>query len=187
MFKFVKVAASYLNNESYWALLIETPLDLFEYFDAKSPQLIRAYFELKHKHTKYGDRLGHYVSNNEEYAVHNLFIRDHGNKTMADDICTISDAFNKTKLDLVLAGEKLLINPTGIGFCWFDPKYHTILEQCEKSDFVFPCEMTEKDIIVKQWENGTHWYVRVGNYDLPDRYNTYEAGMAAGKKYLEKE
>jgi len=181
-YKFIKIKANYLGDKdnTYWALLVENMIDLFRYFEAKNPQLVKAYFEIKKKKS-----FGHCIGN-EQVAVETLFIADNNSKTVADDIIIISDTFSKPKIREIINGNKLIINPSGIGFCRFDEKYHTILQTIESDDFNFPCNVDYDDIIVKQWQNGKHWYVRVGQYDLPDKYFSYELGFKAGKEYLER-
>ena len=181
-YKFVKIKADYLGDtdNAYWALLVENMSDLFYYFEVKNPQLVKAYFEIKKK-----KHAGHCIGN-EQIAVETLFITDHCCKTVIDDIFLISDTFSKPKIHEIMRGNKIIINPSGIGFCRFDGKYHTILKRIESDDFNFPCDVNYDDIIVRQWEGGKHWYVRVGQYDLPNKYITYESGLNAGKEYLNK-
>jgi len=56
----------------------------------------------------------------------------------------------------------------------------TLLETFEKEDTEFPKvnEYSEKDISVKKWDGGTHYYARVGDWDVEidgkRKWNTYE-------------
>ena len=137
MFKFVLVKADYLGptDNSYWALFIENLEDLFSYFEVKTPQLLQAYWEIKSKAIKGIE--GHFTSI-EQKAIAPLFERPNKNKTLTDDVLLIDDKLNQPKLKAVLAGHKLLINPSGIGFCFYDEKYHTLLERRSSTTFVLP-------------------------------------------------
>jgi len=204
MFKFVKVKANYLskNNDTYWALFVENLMDLHLYLMAKNPQLVGSYHKIKSRNLKsqmgfeksleeqkvptnvVAVPTGHCMSP-EELAVETLFSIDRGHKGVVEDILCLHDTFSKPKLDCIKRGEKLLINPSGIGFCPYNEDYHTILETRQSNTMNFPDDiLTESDIRVNRWEGGTHWYVRVGQHDLPDKYSTYESGYKAGKQYL---
>jgi hypothetical protein len=106
---------------------------------------------------------------------------------MVDDLAHLSDVFSKPKIRMVLEGKKLLINSSGIGFCPFSEKHHKIIEVMKRKDYNFPTHtLTEKDIKITKWEGGRHWYVKVGQHQLDDKFNTYDYAFDQGKKFLNK-
>lgn len=181
-FKFVLIEASYLNNERYWVLFIEDFEDLFNYFEQSSPKYIKAYFELKNKK----HRLGH-CSTSYQSVIESIFLYndDKNRKSIVDDVFLMSDTIQGTKIKYLLRGHTLLINSTRMGFCNFDAKNHKIIKRVNKIDFNFPTStLTKKDIKITKWERGTHWYIRIGQHDLGEKFIDYKQAKKAGDKFL---
>ena len=181
IFKFVLVEALYLNNERYWALFIESPNDLMNYCMKMDKSLGEAYFKIKKD--KFYRR--EYGNTNEEHIIDVLFaVNNNNRKTFVDDLNHISSA-QKLKWDMILKGKKILINSTLFGFCPYNPKTQKIIQTVKRKVLIFPSNtLSEKDIKVTKWEGGKHWYVKIGQHQMENKFNTYD--YALGKKFLKK-
>lgn len=159
MFKFALIECSYLHKEQYWFLLIENIIDLCHYFETIDERFVRAYFELKKKIKK-----GYHISNNEEMAVWGALLNK-PSKNLVTDIQIISDTMKKPKISAILKGNKLLINSTNVGWCIYSSKSHKILKTVKRNKLI-PPEIKESDIHITKWENGKHYYLRIGGHDF---------------------
>lgn len=170
------------EDKPYWFLYIENYMDLHRYFEQQQPKMVKQYFEIKKK-----KKFGHCTSDIER-AVETVFMVNNNNrKTLLDDLYHISDIFSKPKIKMVMDGKKLLINPTGIGFCPYNEKTHTIIKVVEKEDYNFPDIMLDDtDIKISKWEGGKHWYIKIGNHQMDGRFNTYEYAKDASTEFLKK-
>ena len=73
----------------------------------------------------------------------------------------------------------------GFGFGTPSLKNETIIY---RENYAFP-NYSEKDIRVKKWDGGTHYYAYVGDFQVKDgdvlKWNTKDEAMRMAKKYLE--
>ena len=173
-FKFVLIEVKYLKKEKYWFWLIEDMKDLCHYFHITDKVFITAYFKLKEK-----IKAGYHISNNEELAVYTALINS-SNKTMVQDIIQISDKVKKPKINSILKGNKLLINSTNIGWCNFNKKYHKIIKIVKKDKCIRP-EITKDDIHISRWNNGKHYYLKIGNHYF-GKFETFRKAEKVAKE-----
>lgn len=76
-----------------------------------------------------------------------------------------------------------------VGGCTFGIEW---VNSCERDELVFP-DFTEKDIHVKQWQGGNHWYSFLGgmpvrvkvNGELKTKWNTRKAAEDAARAMLQ--
>ncbi|MHA1437905.1 MAG: hypothetical protein ACTSPD_10040 [Promethearchaeota archaeon] len=194
MFKFVKVIAQYKNCRAFapaWYLLIENIEDLFLYFEQTNPELVKTYHHMK---TEHGDcSMGRHPDTNHEYAIYCTFFTNNNNrKTVIDDMFHLSDTFCRPKINAILNGEKILINRTTMGFTYYNKKHHSIIEKQKTNQFIFPNEKyTEKDIRIIKWENGTHYYAKIGRIDVfidgEQKWDTKKEAQEKALKFLKEE
>ncbi|KKM23971.1 hypothetical protein LCGC14_1609770 [marine sediment metagenome] len=177
MFKFAHIKYNYLRGEKAWQLLVEDVTDLLRYMEVTSGADVKDYFELKRRTKKR-------IHLNTKLEMFRSLITSckTERKTCIDDLNIISDTIFKPKLKAILRGKKLLINSVG-GWCWLDNERMEVLEIITNDKFVYPY-YSEKDIKINRWENGTHWYVRIGNYDMPEKFIEYDDAKEAGRKYI---
>ena len=177
MFKFAHIKYNYLRGETAWQLLVEDVTDLLRYMEVTSGADVKDYFELKRRTKKR-------IHLNTKLEMFRSLITSckTERKTCIDDLNIISDTIFKPKLKAILRGKKLLINSVG-GWCWLDNERMEVLEIITNDKFVYPY-YSEKDIKINRWENGTHWYVRIGNYDMPEKFIEYDDAKEAGRKYI---
>jgi hypothetical protein len=90
-----------------------------------------------------------------------------------------------TKLKAILQFGKIYINKSG-GFFPHSEDIE-VLDEFTGDNYLFP-NYTEKDIRVKQWLNGSHWYAYVGDLQVEmfgeKKWNTEEEALKAAKSYL---
>lgn len=188
MYKFVKIKTSYLSEKLpniYWALWVASMQSLRDYLRVQSPLFVRAYFDLKSNLC-----LGNHPVGKYQEALNSLFIGEElsdrvqaKQKSFLYDLEFILDKYIRPKSEALKRGKVLLINSTGVGFCYYNPTFHNILDVKLSDKIEFPDEGNL--IKVSRWEGGSHWYVRIGQYDLPEKYTTYKAALKAGQNYSE--
>ena len=176
-FKFVLIEVSYLSNGQYWFLLIENLMGLMNYYEKISPALVENYFKLK------PGKPGGHPDTKEQEAIFAMFFKDIGSKGVIDDMFHISDCMLKNKTDMILKGEKLLINSTGIGYCNFNKKFHKIIKIVESNNYL-QLNLTEKDINITKWNGGKHYYLRIGTQDF-GKFATVKMAEKVGKEKLD--
>jgi len=185
MFKFVKIKAH--DNKDYWYLLLDTKESFDLFIKQRSNDLVKSYMHIKELYAKNPmlARDGHFDTPDENVISFLLHLKDETEprKTIVDDCKVLDSLLNGYHHMFTIYGTILINKNNG---CQTLDKDMNILETRIREGILFPSEaIEEKDIKVSQWVGGKHWYVRVGGYDLPDKYFSYEKGFEAGKKYLE--
>jgi len=166
-------------EETYigWYLLIDNIDSLMDFIDYRKRKLVKVYFDLKNRKSEKG---GHYFS--ADQTLIGITMEHTERKTITDD-ANVLDSLTDGYVRFYNAKEKFVVNPNCFSYRDIDDTFE-ILETYSSKELVFPNKYTEKDIVVQQWMNGKHWYVRVGNYDLKDKFITYEKGYEAGKELI---
>lgn len=101
----------------------------------------------------------------------------------------LTDSF-KNKLEKILKGYNVFINNNnGYTFDSLEYESYTLLDYKEKDKIIFPLD-SMKDVRFIKWENGSHWYAKIGNIDIIDEYgnqkwNTKKEAEKAVKEFLE--
>jgi hypothetical protein len=167
------------NCDTYhtdWYLLLDTKDSLMAYLEARNKQMLRSYWGMK----KQPCRAGHYPTYEQNIIDTVMYLTNR--KSIVDDAAVL-DRFLSGYIKVFQLYGKVLINKNN-GCRHMDDTF-VILKTEQRNGIIFPTEaLTEKDIIVAQWEGCKHWYVRVGNFDLPGRWFSYKEGMDAGRRYL---
>uniref|UniRef100_A0A6M3K6E1 Uncharacterized protein n=1 Tax=viral metagenome TaxID=1070528 RepID=A0A6M3K6E1_9ZZZZ len=187
MFKFIDCRYKLHQNldqyERGWFLYLDDKDSFEKFINKRGYELVRAYMNLKvnvSKDNPFRYKNGGHISNVDESTIANILYLDDTRKTTADDCKHLDKLLSGYRMLFISKGHVLVNHNNG---CRYMDDSFQILETRISKEIIFPT-CSEKDITVKQWEGGKHWYVRVGNYDLSDKYNTYQSGFEAGKKYL---
>lgn len=186
MFKFIfceyKIHPKVLEKYANWFLLVDSNEALNGFLESRSNKLVRSYFDLKMRRNEPGNNVsGHYVGADENLI--GLTMEAHPERKGIVDDSKILDGFLWVYVKGFVDKGHIIVSSNVMSWRHMDETFNILREE-QREELVFPQEFSEKDIVVKQWPNGKHWYVRVGNYDLKDKYNTYEEGMSEGRKYL---
>jgi len=99
-----------------------------------------------------------------------------------------SNIITECRFREVSNGNKIVINKNNGWFVLSDSYEIDDTKYCD--EYVFPC-FTEKDIVVKQWTKGTHYYAKVGNKDVVDKdgkmkWDTYDEAKEQALMYLKR-
>ena len=102
---------------------------------------------------------------------------------------TLENETYRQRLDAVKKGKLLLTQ--GVQWCNLSPE--TIVEDVTREAFLFPDENTptKEDIHIKIWPGGTHYYAKIGRYDVQDedgavKWFTPEEAMTHAMNTLKK-
>lgn len=107
-----------------------------------------------------------------------------GSKSLLELTAIAGGKIFEAKAHAILNIGKIYVNKNG-GFF----PHSTILDEVilDSNRIVFP-QYTEKDIHVKQWENGTHWYAYVGDFAVEmhgeNKWNSEERAKTMAEAYL---
>ncbi len=96
----------------------------------------------------------------------------------------------KGRIKCLIERKNITLKENGIGYMFYDPETHIILDKIEKNDMIYPDSIfTEKDIRVFKWQNGNHFYCKIKELDVVDEYgeqkwNTDKEAYEQGLKFL---
>ena len=188
MYKFIyakhKIHPKCEQWNEQWYLLLDNLESLHGFIQYRQRRLVKVYMDLKRRRNADGVNVSKHYSGMDENLIGLTMECREDRKTIVDD-AMILDSFLETYNKVFMKEGHVLINPNMFSCRWMDETF-SIVKTVSKDDMLFPdVTLTQKDIKCNQWPNGNHWYVRVGEYDLPEKYSTYKRGMEAGKKYLE--
>jgi hypothetical protein len=189
MFKFIycrfKIHPKVDKFYEQWFLLLDTKEAFDSFIDKRANSLVRAYFTVKEKCDKndpwkYAD--GSHLCDEDQSLIVNRLALDETRKTVVDD-CRILDTMLEGYSSCFRAWGRIVVSANN-SFRDMDESFE-IKNTIVKKEIAFPAT-SEKDIKVSQWPNGHHWYVTVGNHVLSEKFITYENGLMAGKRHLNK-
>ena len=87
----------------------------------------------------------------------------------------------KNRIEIFLEGKPIFLTD---GLPYFPPKeWPEYDEEVWKDELEFPYEYNYEDCRFLQWPNGRHWYVKIGNIDIGDKYGNYKF---SDKSYAQK-
>ena len=87
----------------------------------------------------------------------------------------------KNRIERFLEGKPIFLTD---GLPYFPPKeWPEYDEEVWKEELEFPYEYNYEDCRFLQWPNGRHWYVKIGNIDIGDKYGNYKF---SDKSYAQK-
>ena len=87
----------------------------------------------------------------------------------------------KNRIERFLEGKPIFLTD---GLPYFPPKeWPEYDEEVWKDELEFPYEYNYEDCRFLQWPDGRHWYVKIGNIDIGDKYGNYKF---SDKSYAQK-
>lgn len=172
----------YENLEYDWMMKIET-LDQLLFFHESwmKAQIPLAWDNLK----KVAQGRAHINSG----LAHMIAWGTDGKRGLIEITAELSERFLKEKYDYISKGIVLYINKMG----GYMPEHSDIevidtMERDIDNDLIFP-NYTEKDIRIKKWEGGKHFYAYVGMFSVIDwkgdmKWNTEKEAMEKAEGFL---
>ena len=87
----------------------------------------------------------------------------------------------KDRIERFLEGKPIFLTD---GLPYYPPKeWPEYDEEVWKNELEFPYEYNYEDCRFLQWPDGRHWYVKIGNIDIGDKYGNYKF---SDKSYAQK-
>lgn len=195
--KFQKVKNTHYGIEYDWLLVIDNVQDLWSYHErwliSKVPEAWTNLVDVQLGKAHIATQIGMLIN----------FSASQKPASLIELTVDVSEKVIKTKMDTLEKYGKIYVNKLG-GYFPHTEDIEVIDEfETEDTRVVFP-NYTEKDIRIKQWPGGTHYYAYVGDfqvkfdkdkipysikrYDVVDgvvsKWNTEEDAKAAAKSFL---
>jgi hypothetical protein len=122
--------------------------------------------------------IGHYAHILAETAKSASSITGQGELYLLNDIVT---NMKTEQFRLISKGSKIAINKNG---GYFEISNNDIIEHTNDTDY------NESDIRIIKWNNGKHYYAKIGSIDVVDddgslKWNTHDYAMSVAKRFLE--
>jgi hypothetical protein len=185
MYKFQKVNLSYngISIDYDWMLVIESLEDLISYHEnTLKAQIPFAWENLLKTHS------GHsHICTTLGLLINHQAKVEKGKRSLFELTRIVGEKIFEAKATTLLNTGKIYINNNG-GF-FPHSKDITVLEEISiNSDkLIFP-QYTEKDIKIKKWENGKHYYAYVGSFQVEmhgeNKWNTEQKALDMAKAFL---
>ena len=182
MFKFQKVRYPKCDIDYGWMLVLESKADVMKYceqsFKAELPKAWKNLVDVsRHKS---------HLDNNLSLIITYSSLND-GSKSIFELSVLTMDRLLNDKLECVRKAGKIFVSKTGGYF----PQHRDFIvyDECQIEDdrIIFPT-YEEKDIRIKQWEGGSHYYAYVGAFQVEwegeSKWDTEELAMENAKSYL---
>ena len=95
--------------------------------------------------------------------------------------CSLEEKTYQDRIERFLEGRTIFLTD---GLPYFPPKeWPEYDEEVWKDELEFPYEYNYEDCRFLQWPDGRHWYVKIGNIDIGDKYGNYKF---SDKSYAQK-
>ncbi len=184
-YRFVRILVNDILMPS-WYFVCDNKVDVYYFFEKYYQAII-----------KYG--VNQYVRGNKDTYWGNTILRMTESPKYRDlSPCVISNQMeNETYVNRcksVENGEILLLNKDTMAYFCLVGHCVKIIQERIVDNMVFPDEQKYdiNDVVIKRWDNGIHYYAKVGKYDIIDRlgqvkYNTYEEAYNECLRWLEKQ
>lgn len=185
MYKFQKVQLNWkgIQIDYDWMLVIESIKDLMDYHE----NTMRAQIPYVWENLEKTMRGKSHIATNMGMMINFAAEAYEGTKSLVELTGIVGGKIFDAKASAILRDGKIYINKNG-GF-FSHNKDLTILDEIlvDSDRVVFP-QYTEKDIRIKQWEDGTHWYAYVGDFqvkwDGDTKWDTEKKATTAANCYL---
>jgi len=163
-----------------WYLLIDSILSFNQFIDRRSKLLVQKYWNLKTRNKTF---VGH-LSDTDEILIETVMENRPLRKTIVDD-CTTLDTLLEGYFNIFLREGRFVVSPNN-AFRNIDSSFK-ILNKIEREELIFPIT-SEKDIRILKWNNGIHYYAKIGNQDViwnrKQKWNSHEEAYACANFYL---
>lgn len=166
-----------------WWLKITRPEQLFDYWDKIDSRWSNVLDDL-YNCQEFGKGMKHadYLT----YAV-GLY-GEKRNLSMIQAVANFAGEIKGNQLDCLLEKGALFINSKG-GYHFPHEKDEPYTQFYRKMELVWP-EFEEKDIRIKRFPGGEHFYAYIGNVEVKNgdqiKWNTYEEAYKAAKELINK-
>ncbi len=179
--KMIEMNGHKMDMEYSWMLVLESIEDLDAYSDLyHTPQIKEGLQEImtkkcaKHNSTIWGGLVEDIADiTGEHWLVTSTRVEN--------------DVY-KAKANLIIERGRIYVNSSG--GCFPHSDSIEIMEEKEVKGLVWPI-YSIKDIIVKKWRNGTHWYAKIGKMDVvidgEQKWDTYKEAYSEALKFFETE
>lgn len=158
VYKFVKLKNGML--EYNWMIVLDSIDMLNSFMNIVQKGIIKDGLEILMKK----NRIGH-STQQWESAVEIMAAAK--NISLIESSCELEIKVYQSRLHSILKYGCMYVNESGGGFPHTDGV--EIVDEIIKDKLVFP-EYSIKDICVKRWEGGKHYYAKIGNSDVIDKH-----------------
>jgi len=94
-------------------------------------------------------------------------------KSWLDAACSLEAETYKDRIERFLKGKLEYFTD---GLAYYPPiKEPTYDEEIWKEDLIYPVDYNYDEVRFIQWPDGIHWYAKIGNIDICDKYGNYKA------------
>jgi hypothetical protein len=199
--KFARIGT---NEKSNWAAVVDNQEDYDIFMLERASDFTTGYLEAKHSIEIRGN-VSH--CSMQALVVSMAVERGENRQSFIDDVFSYCSVLFKPYIDMFNKHEGFYAwqntnkwekqykyaGFTPISDEWLTKMKIEVLEVIEKEDTKFPVPVlkhnfTEKDIDIKCWPGGVHWYAKVDKYDVvvDDRikWNSYERAQSEAKYFL---
>jgi len=185
MFKFIyarhKIHPKIDKLNEQWYLLIDNPNSFYRFINLRSKGLVEKYWKLKNMNKT---RFGHLTDGDMITIELLLSYCQKERKTVVDDCFLLSDMM-KGYFNIFLREGRFVVSPNN-AFRNIDNSFE-ILNEIERKELIFPIT-SEKDIRIIKWNNGIHYYAKIGNQDVvwkrKQKWDSHEEAYECAKFYL---
>lgn len=187
MFTFIyakhKIHPKIEKTHEQWYLLIDNKESFLNFIDLRTKGLVTKYWKLKDMNKT---RFGH-LTDGDMIAIEQLLcFKLKERKTIIDD-CQILGGLCSGYWNIFLREGKFIVSPNN-SFRNIDNTFK-ILNKVKRKELIFPMT-SEKDIRILKWNNGIHYYAKIGNQDVvwnrKQKWDSHEEAYACAKFYLNK-
>lgn len=184
--KFQKLRDTRVGINYDWLLVIENEDELWLYHDYHFKSMVESAWD---NLTQYQKGVAH-INTHLGSLIH--FRTEFNGGSYVQKTAEIIDDIHYSRLNLIKKWGKIYINKNGGYF--FPHKDLIVVDEFIITDkksirkFKYP-EYSEKDIKLKQWKGGSHWYAKIGNYDVVDsdgnqKWDTYQESKKCANEFL---
>ena len=184
-YKFVRILVNDILMPS-WYFLCDNKTDVYYFFEKYYQPIIK------------GGVNKYMFGDTDTYWGNTILRMSESPKYRNLSPCVISSQLENltyiNRCESVENGDILLFNKSDMGYLKLSLKNVKIIQEKVVNNMVFPDE--EKydinDIVIKRWDDGIHYYAKVGKFDIISsngevKYNTYAEAHAECLKWLEKQ
>ena len=168
------------GDKYHWKLVLENLKDLRKYMPHRVEFVtkgVKDYYESKYNNLHYKTTISAYIAQMKQISDNQLSVDDIIDKAINEYYTNIQKFIND--------GSTVYINSSqGILPLKEDVEFDDEVE----SDGFFELQFKNTDIKTLKWEDGGHYYCKIGNYDVvidnEQKWNTEKEAIVAGEIFL---
>jgi hypothetical protein len=179
-YTFVKIKDTHYNIDYPWILEcnnIETLMEHTEkYMGTTIEKGVKDWFDINKNSTTTKDGYRYVPHMTTYWCSHVKTLMDINGSSFIEQSTKLENQVFQGKLKQLFNGKTLYLRE--FGSYMVDSDSHVITNKIVTDKMVYP-EYSEKDITIKQWSGGTHYYAKIGNMDVVDedgnqKWDTYD-------------